>query len=266
MRSEAPRAPEAAERDAALAKLQEASAALDAAILRADELRRALAAAEADAKLAQAEAERRSADLERLTDAQAAHALAIREAALVSERAAELEADLSASAPVAPGPDGAEEAAWQAFRAADESLNLATRQLAAAAAAARADGAAQVAARAAAAVDALDKTCKVLAAAPATLLASGGGIPGIAVNGDNVLLDGVSIETLSGAEQLAFAVGLAKRITSGPVKVLCVDGLERLDPEQLEAFIGLATSGGWQLLGTRVERGDIVIEAIGGAS
>ena len=39
-------------------------------------------------------------------------------------------------------------------------------------------------------------------------------------------------------------------------------GAEQLDPESLEAFVKMATADGWQLIGTRVEAGEMVIELL----
>ncbi len=108
----------------------------------------------------------------------------------------------------------------------------------------------------------LDTTVKKLAnAAPSELLAEAQGIPGLSIDGDEIMLDGKRLDALSGAEQLRFAVEIARR-ANAKSRILIVDGLERLDPDQMEAFVAMATADGWQLLGTRVSRGDLVIEAI----
>jgi len=74
-------------------------------------------------------------------------------------------------------------------------------------------------------------------------------------------LDGVPLDTLSGGQKLEFAVNLAKR-ANPEAKILICDGLERLDPERMEAFVLLATAGDWQLIASRVEAGGIEFEAI----
>ncbi len=93
------------------------------------------------------------------------------------------------------------------------------------------------------------------------LLATANGIPGLTIEGDEVLLDGKRVDALCGAEQLRFAVEIARRANS-KTKLLLVDGLERLDPEQMDVFIAEATRGGYQLLATKVDRGAVVIDAI----
>ena len=98
--------------------------------------------------------------------------------------------------------------------------------------------------------------------APQALLAESSGAPqGLVLDGDRVLLDGVDLDKLCGAEQMAFAAQIAKACNPG-VGFLVVDGLERLDPEQLEAFVASATAGGWQLFGSLVDRGELVLAAI----
>jgi hypothetical protein len=108
----------------------------------------------------------------------------------------------------------------------------------------------------------LDDTVKRLANdAPADLLATSEGIRGLSLEGDDVLLDGKRLDDLCGAEAMRFAVEIARR-ANATSKILVVDGLERLDSKQSAAFIHEATSGGYQLIATRVADGGVVIEAI----
>lgn len=97
--------------------------------------------------------------------------------------------------------------------------------------------------------------------APAELLSQAKGIDGLSLDGDEVLLDGVRLDALCGAEQIRFCVEVAKRANSRS-KILICDGLERLDGDSLDVFVAEATRGGYQLLATRVDRGDVVIEAL----
>lgn len=96
---------------------------------------------------------------------------------------------------------------------------------------------------------------------PNQLLQAANGVPGLAIDGDDVLLDGVKIDALSGREQLLFAVEIARRLNVR-AKILVVDGLERVDPDALPEFIAKATAGGFQLIATRVDKGEVVLEAI----
>ena len=110
--------------------------------------------------------------------------------------------------------------------------------------------------------DRLDAIVKALTDdAPAALLASCDGIPGLTLDGEDVLYNGIRLDTLCGAEQVRVCVEIARRLNkkSG---VLVVDGLERLDPDAMDLFVSEATRDGFQLLATRVDRGDIVIEAL----
>jgi hypothetical protein len=90
--------------------------------------------------------------------------------------------------------------------------------------------------------------------APAALLAAAGGIPGLGLDGDTITLDGVALDHLSGAEQVRFAVDITRRLNP-KARLVIVDGLERLDKEQLPVFIAAATADGYQLIATRVDAG-----------
>ena len=104
-------------------------------------------------------------------------------------------------------------------------------------------------------IDALTKV------APGELLSGSNGIPGLAVDGDDVLLDGVSLRRVSGAERMFFAVEIARRLNAKS-KLLIVDGLEVLDPENFGRFIQMATRDGYQLIATRVGSGDATVRPI----
>lgn len=97
--------------------------------------------------------------------------------------------------------------------------------------------------------------------APAALLDACDGIPGLSLSGENIMLDGVSLDGLSGGEAVKFCVEIARR-ANAKSKILIVDGLERLDKDSLDVFVREATRDGYQLLGTKVDQGEIVIEAI----
>ena len=185
------------------------------------------------------------------------------EADALTRSADELEATLTASAPE-PITQAEFDAAVIALGKADVDHENAHARIAWQ----RADEASVSATRAAdeaqSAADKLDAVVDALTNdAPKALLASAGGIPGLALDGDRITLDGVSLDGLCGAEQLRFAVQVAKRANAGrKLKLLAVDGIERLDPEQLEVFMRESTRDGFQLVATRVDRGDVVVEAI----
>ena len=112
------------------------------------------------------------------------------------------------------------------------------------------------------AAEKLDAIVKTLAnEAPTKLLSASDAIPGLTLDGEEVLLDGKRLDGLCGAEQMKLCVEIARR-ANAQARFLVVDGLERLDPEQMDAFVVEATRDGWQLLGSRVDRGDVVLEAI----
>lgn len=97
--------------------------------------------------------------------------------------------------------------------------------------------------------------------APNELLAESDGIEGLGISGDDITFNGVGIDTLSGAEQLEVAVEIARRAAKH-AKIIIADGLERLDPEAMVDFVRHVTRDGYQLIGTRVDAGDVVLEAI----
>lgn len=110
--------------------------------------------------------------------------------------------------------------------------------------------------------DALDEIVKTLTTkAPRELAQRANLIEGLAFDGDQITMDGVAIDALSGAEQMRFAVEIARRLNA-KAKILVVDGLERLDGERLGVFVKLATADGWQLLATKVTDGELVVDAI----
>ena len=104
----------------------------------------------------------------------------------------------------------------------------------------------------------VDKFTKVV---PNELLHAANGIPGLALDGDDVFLDDVRLSKLSGREALLFAVEIARRLNV-QAKILIVDELEKVDADMLPDFVAAATAGGYQLLATRVEAGEVVLEAI----
>jgi hypothetical protein len=97
--------------------------------------------------------------------------------------------------------------------------------------------------------------------APAELGARAQMIPGLAFVDGDIAMDGKVFGVLSDSEKIALCVGVAKRANPAG-KVLRVDKLEQIDPDTMEEFVRVATDGGWQLLGTRVERGELQIIAI----
>jgi DNA repair exonuclease SbcCD ATPase subunit len=140
--------------------------------------------------------------------------------------------------------------------------DLATARASLAAAAAAGEAAREKTSAAKAKAEALDISVRALREeAPRTLLQASNAIEGLALDGDEVMIDGVSLDRISGAEQLHFATEIARRLNA-KARLLIVDGLERLDAEQLPNFVKMATAGGYQLISTRVTSGDAVVHPI----
>jgi len=152
--------------------------------------------------------------------------------------------------------------AAERVRNAEAGLDAAKREQAREDARAKAKAAEEAAKFARGAADHLDEVVKRLANdAPAALLAKCGGVPGLSVLGDEVRLDGKSLDTLCGAEQMRFAVEIAKRMNA-KTRILVCDRLESIDGDALQDFLRFATADGWQVICSRVERGEVRIEAI----
>jgi len=181
--------------------------------------------------------------------------------------AADLESLLADTAPTCATPDELTaardavveaEAAVETARAADvaRSLRVDADRTEAAAKAAEAKA------------DALDTIVKALAKdGPDALIAANDGIPGLGLSGDSITLGGVALDGLCGAEQLRFAVDIAKRVGArSELRLLTIDGLERIDPDSVDAFLDYATADGWQAIVSYVQRGELSIRQIGGAA
>ena len=108
----------------------------------------------------------------------------------------------------------------------------------------------------------LDVIVKRLTDEAPRAIANADSIPGLKLDGESVTLDGVGLDTLCGAEQMRLCVEIARR-ASAKARFLVVDGLERIDEEQFDAFVREATKGGWQLFGSRVTKGGFELQHIG---
>jgi hypothetical protein len=64
-------------------------------------------------------------------------------------------------------------------------------------------------------------------------------VPGMAITDDGLLVDGKGFDLLSGKEQIDVAIAIA-RAMSGKVKLICVDGIEKLDDESYALFVETA--------------------------
>jgi hypothetical protein len=235
--------------------LREATTAATDAALAVERLRVALD----EAARAAAEADRRARIM---VDAEAWASRLEGEAIHREESAAEIERALAAATPTAPSD---EELACAAAAVEEAARAVKASKRAQEALEARARAEEHVATARARAEDAavLDRAVKRLANdAPDELLAEAKGIPGLGLSDDGDLtLDGKRLDALCGREQMAFAIEVARRLNAR-TRILVVDGLERLDPDELEAFVSEATRDDWQLIGTRVDRGDLELVAL----
>jgi len=84
-------------------------------------------------------------------------------------------------------------------------------------------------------------------------------IPGLEVRDGEIYFNGVLFDRLNSAEQVKVAVEVAK-LRAGKLGLVCVDGIERLDPAAFEAFREQAVASDVQLVVTRVGDGDLAVE------
>lgn len=86
---------------------------------------------------------------------------------------------------------------------------------------------------------------------------------GLKIDGETLALHGTPLDQLSSAEQLCFAVEVA-RAMAGDLKLLCVDGIERLDPEAREAFLAQCKGDEYQYVLTEVAGGKMKVTSSNG--
>lgn len=227
------------------------------------ELKERLAEAEAQQSAVVASIVEVDATLKRMANFETTAEELISKAVDAGSRAEELEATIASSEP----PDEAtQEAARARVATLRQELERAGKAREAAKLRAAAEAAKAEEAKAKSTHAALDTAEKALKHdAPPALLAASNGVPGLTIDGETIRLDGVALETLSGAEQLRFAVDIAKRLNARS-RLLVIDRLEAVAPDQLEAFLAHAREGGFQLIATRVAEGDLRATPIGGAS
>jgi hypothetical protein len=194
-------------------------------------------------------------DRARASDREAARAAELTTQAEQVEKSMEEAIDVVADEEIA--------AAETASTAAQAALEAAKKRVLAEAAQAALTSAEQAATAAKAEADRLDAVVRALSTeAPAAILAEAGDVAaGLELRDDEVYLKGVSLDRQCGADQMRFAADIARALHP-KVGFLVVDGMERLDPEQLETFVAAATADGRQLFGSLVDRGDLVLAAV----
>jgi hypothetical protein len=97
--------------------------------------------------------------------------------------------------------------------------------------------------------------------APAELAARANLIPGLSFVDDDIALDGKVFRLLSESEKTEACVAVVKRLCPEG-KLLRIDRMEQMDPDLREEFIRRTMEGGWQIIGTVVERGEMRIVSI----
>jgi hypothetical protein len=109
----------------------------------------------------------------------------------------------------------------------------------------------------------LDRIVKTLDNEATAELAARANLPaGVSFVDDDVALDGHVFKLLSDSKRTALCVDLVKRIAPD-AKLLRLDRLECMDPDLRDDFIRRAKAGGYQIIGTVVERGEMRIVTIG---
>jgi len=199
--------------------------------------------------------------VERAKLQQAEHAKSDAKSAALRAQARELEATLTETAIAAPT---AEEvaAATQAVTTAQAKADLIRSARAAHDAQASAGALADELESAKAEAKRLDDIVKRLDHdAPAELAKRANMIPGLTFVDDDIALDGHVFKLLSESEKTELCVDLVKRIAPDG-KLLRVDKMEQMDPALREQFIRRAKRGGWQIIGTVVEAGQLRIVGI----
>lgn len=86
-------------------------------------------------------------------------------------------------------------------------------------------------------------------------------IKGLSIEGEQILVDGIPIEQRSTSEQIGSCLSIARAMAKD-LKLVCIDGVERLDEEHFAEFVKQATGDGFQYFVTRVgdpRKGEIAV-------
>ena len=87
-------------------------------------------------------------------------------------------------------------------------------------------------------------------------LLSSTNLEGLTIDDGQIRINGILYNKINTAEQIRFALRIA-RLRAGELGVVCVDGLEALDPETFEAFKNAMSKTDLQMFCTRVSGGTI---------
>lgn len=77
-------------------------------------------------------------------------------------------------------------------------------------------------------------------------------IEGLTFAGDELFINGVSIDNMSSSEQLRFGLQIVRAL-NGTFKVVCIDGIEMLDKESFEFFLNEIKEDDFQYFVSRVD-------------
>jgi hypothetical protein len=89
-------------------------------------------------------------------------------------------------------------------------------------------------------------------------------IKGVEVRDGDVFVDGIAFARVNRAKQVRVALNVA-RLRAGQLGLVCVDGLESLDPETFAAFEAAALKSGLQFVVNRVTTGPLSVRTEGAA-
>jgi hypothetical protein len=87
-------------------------------------------------------------------------------------------------------------------------------------------------------------------------------VEGLEIIGDAIHINGVPIEQRSTGEQIGIALQICRALC-GDLKIICVDGIERLDTPALEAFLEQAKGDGYQYFVTERTDGELTVDVEG---
>lgn len=90
-------------------------------------------------------------------------------------------------------------------------------------------------------------------------------IKGLEIKGDEIMVQGHSIDTLSTSEQMKFAVSVARSL-AGKLKVICIDRYESLDKDARKVFEAEAEKDDFEYFMTVVTSGDLTMSTVGDLS
>jgi len=84
-------------------------------------------------------------------------------------------------------------------------------------------------------------------------------IENLSIDGDDIRVDGVSIDKLSTSEKMRFTVQVA-RVLASKLKIVCVDGFEALDPEIRATFVKQAAGDEFEYFIANVGEGPLKMQ------